>query len=68
MQVFVGKGVRISKRDGGLEWIRGVADSCKRMGGWKKWRLGETPLITWGRGGFCPAGGRGRLMLVLCSV
>lgn len=90
--------------------MRGVQNSCKRMGGWKKWRFGETQLISWRRGGFentrtpigacwrerdggsgiricqsgssvyvpsswelcnggfCPAGGRGGLILMLHSV
>lgn len=46
------KELELGKRDGGLEWMRGVEDSCEGMGGWKKQRFGETRLISWRRGGF----------------
>lgn len=33
--------------------MRGVEDSCKMTGGWKKEkRFGDTHLISWRRGGF----------------
>lgn len=30
-----GRVLELSERDGGLEWMRGVKDICKRVGAWK---------------------------------
>lgn len=41
-----GKESELGKRDEGLEWVRGIEDSCERTGGWERKRFGETWLIS----------------------